>query len=398
MVDVLDVSNPDAFEKGFPHELFRELRREAPVYWHEGDFAGGRGYWIISRYETIKQISRQPLLFGSAAGTAFEDHAENFVSMIAMDPPVHRRYRSLVSSGFTPRQIAEQEPHHHAIVASILDRVIERGECDFVADVAAQLPLRIIADLLGVPQSACQDLYDWSNKMVGHQDPEYVTGLEEASAAAQEMFVYANGLAQDRLENPQDDLMSAILHGEVDGERLSVADFDTFFLLLAVAGNETTRNLISHGLLLLLEHPEVMERLRADHSLVPAAIEEMLRIKSPVIYMRRTALEDTELGGQKVRKGDKLLMYYPSANRDEAVFENPDVFDIDRKNKQHVAFGYGEHFCLGTHLARLESRALFEGILDRMHDIEVTGPVRYLRSNLIDGVKHIPIQFSGRSA
>ena len=192
--------------------------------------------------------------------------------------------------------------------------------------------------------------------------------------------------------------MSAILHGEVDGERLSVADFDSFFLLLAVAGNETTRNLISHGLLLLLEHPEVMERLRADHSLVPAAIEEMLRIKSPVIYMRRTALRDTELGGQKIRKGDKLLMYYPSANRDEAVFENPDVFDIDRKNKQHVAFGYGEHFCLGTHLARLESRALFEGILDRMHDIEVTGPVRYLRSNLIDGVKHIPIQFSGRSA
>ena len=398
MVDVQDVSNPDAFEKGFPHELFRELRREAPIYWHEGDFTGGRGYWIISRYDTIKQISRQPLRFGSAAGTAFEDHAENFVSMIAMDPPVHRRYRSLVSSGFTPRQIAEQEPHHHAIVASILDHVIERGECDFVVDVAAQLPLRIIADLLGVPQSACQDLYDWSNKMVGHQDSEYVTGMEEASAAAQEMFVYANGLAQDRLENPQDDLMSAILHGEVDGERLSVADFDTFFLLLAVAGNETTRNLISHGLLLLLEHPEVMERLRADHSLVPAAIEEMLRIKSPVIYMRRTALRDTELGGQKIREGDKLLMYYPSANRDEAVFENPDVFDIDRKNKQHVAFGYGEHFCLGTHLARLESRALFEGILDRMHDIEVTGPVKYLRSNLIDGVKHIPIQFSGRSA
>jgi cholest-4-en-3-one 26-monooxygenase len=395
MTEIPDISHPDAFEKGFPHELFRELRRAAPLHWHEGDYEGGRGYWIVSRYDTVKAISRQPMLFSSASGTSIEDRDENFVSMIGMDPPDHRRYRSLVSSGFTPRQIAAQEPHHRAIVRAILDAVIERGQCDFVVDVAAELPLRVIAELLGVPQSACHDIYAWTNKMVGSQDDEYVVDLEQASAAAQEMFVFANSLAEDRLATPRDDLMSAVLHGEVDGQRLDTFEFDTFFLLLAVAGNETTRNLISHGLLLLIEHPEALEQLRRDPSLVPSAIEEMLRFRSPVYSMRRTAAEDTELAGQRIRKGDKLMMYYPSANRDERVFDDPDVFDIERPNNHHLAFGVGEHFCMGTHLARLETRVMFEAILERMHDLEVAGPVSYLRSNLIDGVKHIPLKFSG---
>ncbi len=395
MIEIPDVSHPDTFEHGFPHEVFRELRREAPVYWHEGDYQGGPGYWILSRYDTIKAISRQPQLWSSAAGTGVEERGTDFVSMISMDPPGHRRYRALVSSGFTPRQIADQEPHHREIVKSILDAVSDRGHCDFVVDVAAELPLRVIAELLGVPQSACHDIFDWSNRMIGNQDPEYVVSLEEASAAAQEMYLYANGLAEERLAEPKSDLMSAILHGEVDGSRLSTMEFDSFFLLLAVAGNETTRNLISHGMLLLLEHPEALARLRADRSLVPGAVEEMLRFRSPVIYMRRTALQDTELEGQKIRKGDKLLLYYPSANRDERVFPDPDVFDIERRNNHHLAFGIGEHFCIGTHLARLETRVMFEGILERLHDIELTGPVSYLRSNLIDGIKHMPIKFSG---
>jgi cholest-4-en-3-one 26-monooxygenase len=398
MIEVPDVSHPDAFASGFPHEVFRELRRESPVHWVEHDWEGGSGYWIISRYETIKAISRQPLLFGSTAGTSVEDREDDFVSLIQMDPPGHRRYRALVAGGFTPRQIAAQEPHHREIVGSILDAVIDRGQCDFVVDVAAELPLRVIAELLGVPQSACRDIFDWSNKMIGNQDPEYVVDLEEAGGAAQEMFFFANELAKDRLETPRDDLMSTILHGEVDGQRLDALEFESFFLLLSVAGNETTRNLISHGLLLLLDHPEALERLRRDPSLLPLAIEEMLRFRSPVIYMRRTALEDTELHGQKIRKGDKLLMYYPSANRDEAIFDRPDDFLIDRKNNHPLAFGIGEHFCIGTHLARLETRVMFEGILERMHEIELAGPVSYLRSNLIDGVKHIPLKFTGADA
>ncbi len=234
--------------------------------------------------------------------------------------------------------------------------------------------------------------------MIGNQDDEYTVSQEEAGNAAQEMYVFANGLAEDRLENPRDDLISVILQGEVDGSRLSVLEFDTFFLLLAVAGNETTRNLISHGLLLLLEHHEALARLREDPSRIPAAVEEMLRFRSPVIYMARTALEDTQLEGQRIRKGDKLLLYYPSANRDERVFEHPDVFDIDRKQNHHLAFGVGEHFCIGTHLARLETRVMFEGILERMHDLELAGPVSYLRSNLIDGIKHIPLKFVGAGA
>ncbi|MEM7411993.1 MAG: cytochrome P450 [Myxococcota bacterium] len=395
MRDLPDVSNPDAFADGFPHELFRELRNEGPLHWHEGDYLGGPGYWVVCRYDAIKEISRQPEVFSSAAGSSIETNGENFQSMISMDPPDHRRFRSLVASGFTPRQIAAQEPHHREIVKAILDAVVDRGHCDFVVDVAAELPLRVIAELLGVPQSACRDLFDWSNRMIGNQDSEYVVGMEEATKAAQEMYVYVNGLAEERLSEPRQDLMSAMLHGEVNGQRLSTMEFDSFFLLLSVAGNETTRNLIAHGLLLLMEHPEALERLRADRSLLPGAIEEMLRFKSPVIYMRRTALEDTTLGGQSIRKGDKLLLYYPSANREEEVFEDADRFLIDRPNNHHLAFGVGEHFCIGTHLARLETRVMFEGVLDRMHDLELAGPISYLRSNLIDGIKHIPLKFTG---
>ena len=398
MSEVPDVSHPDTFARGFPHEVFRRLRRESPVHWHEGDYEGGHGYWIISRYETIKTISRQPLLFSSAAGTSVEDGRADFVSMISMDPPGHRRYRALVSAGFTPKRIAAQEPHHREIVRAILDAVIPRGRCDFVTDVAAELPLRVIAELLGVPQSSCAQLFAWSNRMIGNQDPEYAVSLADAQKAAEEMFVFANGLAEDRLAHPCDDLMSAILHGEVGGQRLSAFEFDTFFLLLALAGNETTRNLISHGLLLLLRHPHALAKLRRAPSLLPGAVEEMLRVSSPVMYMRRTATEDTELGGQRIRRGDKLLLYYPSANRDEEVFERPDEFDIERKDNHHLAFGVGEHFCIGTHLARLETRVMFEGVLARMHDLELAGEVSYIRSNLIDGVKHIPLRFSGRGA
>lgn len=396
MLPIPDVSNPDTYQNGFPHEVFRQLRHESPVHWHEGDYVGGPGYWIISRYETIKSISRQPMLFSSAAGTSLE-HGDAFKSMIGMDPPDHRRYRALVSSGFTPQQINAREPHHRAIVRSILDGVVDRGHCDFVVDVAAELPVRIIAELVGVPQSACDDLFSWSNRMIGNQDPEYAADLAEAATAAQEMYLFANQLAEQRLEKPEDDLMSAILHGEVNGSRLDIGEFDAFFLLLTVAGNETTRNLISHGLLLLLDHPDALAKLRADRSLVKGAVEEMLRFRSPVIYMRRTATRDTELEGQRIRKGDMLLLYYPSANRDADVFENPDIFDIERRHNPHLAFGIGEHFCLGTALARLETRVMFEGVLDRMHDLELIGEVSYLRSNLIDGVKHIPLKFTAEA-
>jgi cholest-4-en-3-one 26-monooxygenase len=400
-MELLDLSNPDTFEDGFPHDFFRALRREEPVAWHEGDIHGGPGYWIVSKYEDIKRISRSPDVFSSAQGTNIQDREQQQGDgvleapvLLDMDPPHHVRYRKLVNAGFTPRNIASLEKHTHEIVSDILDGVATRGACDFVTDIAAELPLQVIAELLGCPHEDRHKIFEWSNRMIGGEDPEYAPTESETMQAAAQMFLYAHGLAEERQEQPREDLISAILHGEVDGERITMAEFDAFFLILAIAGNETTRNLISHGMLLLLEHPEARDRLVAEPALIPSAVEEMLRYRPPVMYFRRTATQDTEIRGKAIRKGDKVTLWYPSANRDEDVFENADTFDIARKRNHHLAFGVGEHFCLGTHLARQEIRAMFQHVLARIPDIALAGDVQYLRSHFIDGVKHIPVTFT----
>ncbi|MEE2702469.1 MAG: cytochrome P450 [Myxococcota bacterium] len=406
MVQPIDLSDPESFERGFPHEHFRALRREAPVAWHEGETVApdypaepGPGYWVVSKYEDIKYVSKNPGLFASTPSIVIVDppQAEAQLappSMIGMDPPDHARYRKLVSGGFTPSAIAAQEPRHRAIVDAILDPVAQKGECDFVTEIAAELPLRVICEFLGVPEEDRHQVFEWSNRMLGGEDPEYKLPMDEGIRVALEMFVYANGLAEKRRDAPSDDLISAMIHGKVDGEQLSIPEFDSFFLLLAVAGNETTRNLISHGMLQLIEHPEAYDRLVRQPELIPSAVEEMLRYRPPVMYFRRTATRDTEIRGQKIRKGEKVTLWYPSANRDEDVFPDPDRFDIERSPNDHMAFGMGQHFCLGSHLARLEIRIMFEQLLRRLPDIELTGPVDYLRSHFIDGVKHMPVRFT----
>jgi cholest-4-en-3-one 26-monooxygenase len=406
MIEPVDVSNPDSFENGFPHEFFRRLRREAPVYWHEGEHREpglpgepGPGYWIVSKYADLKHVSKNPHLFSSDRRILIQDplpEEEELAppSMIAMDPPAHARYRKLVSRGFTPREVGKQEPHHREIVASILDRVARKGSCDFVVDVAAELPLQVIAEFLGVPHEDRHKVFEWSNRMLGGEDPEYRLPLEEARQVALDMFVYANGLAEERARTPRQDLISAMIHGSVDGEKLSIPEFDSFFFLLSLAGNETTRNLISHGMLLLMEHAEARARLIREPERIRSAVEEMLRFRPPVMYFRRTATADTEIRGVRIRKGDKVTLWYPSANRDEDVFENPDSFDITRSPNGHIAFGIGEHFCLGSHLARLEIRVMFEELLRRLPDVELEGSVEYLRSHFIDGVKHMPVRFT----
>jgi len=401
-MDVLDVSNPDTFADGFPHDFFRALRREAPVAWHEGDVFGGPGYWILSRYDDIRYVSKNPRLFVSGKGNQIEQRPQSEMdtlrSMIAMDPPDHPRYRKLVSSGFTPSATARLEPKTRERVRAILDAVAHKGECDFVTDVAAELPLQVIADLLGVPQDDRHQLFDWSNKLLGSEDPEYGNDMAVTMAAGLEMMQYAYKLSQMKIADPGDDLVSSLMTVEVDGEKLGMLEYGSFFLLLAIAGNETTRNLISHGLLLLLDHPEQHRRLCEDPSLLPSAIEEMLRYRPPVMYFRRTATEDTEIRGVPIRAGDKLTIWYPSANRDEDVFPDPDRFDIARHPNEHVAFGHGQHFCLGSHLARMEIRVMFEELLRRLPDIELAGDVRMLRSHFIDGIKSIPVKFSPESA
>jgi cholest-4-en-3-one 26-monooxygenase len=314
--------------------------------------------------------------------------------MLNMDPPRHTKLRGLVNRGFTPVRVAQLERHVREICARILDNVARRGECDFVKNVAAELPLQVIAELMGIPLEEREMVFDWSNRLIGFDDPEFQTSMEDGKLAAAEMYVYANRLAEARRTRPKDDLVSVLMQAEVEGEKLSELEFDLFFLLLAVAGNETTRNLISGGTLKLIENPAERARLLADPALLPTAIEEMLRTVSPVMHFRRTATHDVELHGEKIREGDKVILWYISANRDEDVFAEPERFDVGRTPNEHLAFGIGQHFCLGANLARLEIRIMFEELLKRLPDVELAGPIRRLRSNFINGIKSMPVRFT----
>jgi cholest-4-en-3-one 26-monooxygenase len=395
----IDLHDPDVYVRGVPHEQFAYLRKNAPVYWHPEP--AGPGYWAVTRYEDIVTVSSDNNLFSShAGGTNIPDMPPDALAMIRtmmvnMDPPQHTKYRRLVSTGFTPKMITAMEPHVREVTSQIVDRVAAKGQCDFVTEVAAELPLAIIAELIGAPKDDHKKLFDWSNRLLSGDDPEYNTSPEDARAAATELFLYANGLALERKASPQNDLVSVLMAADIEGERLTEADFDGFFLLLTVAGNETTRNLISGGMLALIEHHEQRKRLIDDPSLMPTAVEEMLRWVSPIIYFRRTASRDTEIRGQAIRAGEKVVVYYPSGNRDEDVFENPNLFDVSRSVNPHMAFGGGgPHFCLGASLARLEIKCMFEELLTRLPDIELDGPVQRLRSNFVSGIKHMPVRFT----
>jgi cholest-4-en-3-one 26-monooxygenase len=264
-----------------------------------------------------------------------------------------------------------------------------------VVDVAAELPLQVIAEMMGVPQEDRHKVFDWSNRMIGSVDPEYALSQEEVMEAFTEMFMYANELAAEKRKNPGDDIISVLLQAEVEGEQLTDLEFDLFFELLAVAGNETTRNLISHGMLALMENPDQRSKLLADQSLLPSAVDEMLRYASPVMYMRRTAQSDVELRGERIRKGDKVALWYIAANHDDEVFDEPHRFDITRSPNDYLAFGGGgPHFCLGSHLAKLEINVMFEELLSRIPEMELAGPVQRLRSNFINGIKHMPVAFA----
>lgn len=394
----VDLSDPDAFVGGIPYAAFQRLRVEAPLYWQPEK--AGRGFWAVTRYEDLMAVSKDPLTFSSARGgtNIFEVPEEDLsmlrLLMLNMDPPKHNKFRRLVSTGFTARMVTQLEPHVREICADLVDRVLERDSFDFVTEVAAELPLLVIAELLGVPAADRHKVFEWSNSLVGFDDPEYHTSMETGKVASAQMWAYANQLGNERKEHPLGDLVSVLMQAEVDGDRLSEMEFDSFFLLLAVAGNETTRNLISGGMRALIEHPEERARLVADPALVPTGIEELLRWVSPLIHFRRTATRDVEMHGQTIREGDKVVIFYPSANMDERVFVNPQTFDVGRTPNEHLAFGIGEHFCLGANLARLEIRLIFEELLRRLPDLEFAGPVRRLRSNFINGIKAMPVRRS----
>jgi cholest-4-en-3-one 26-monooxygenase len=312
-----------------------------------------------------------------------------------MDPPKHTRYRLLVQKGFTPRMIAllEQYLTHRAIL--IVDNIIERGQCDFVTDLASELPLQAIAEIMGVPQEERKLLFDWSNRMIGLDDPEYAGDKNDGATASAELYMYVNQLAKQRESDPRDDIVTKLINAELDGDKLSEVEFDMFMLLLTVAGNETTRNTTSWGMWALMENPEQYKALVNEPDKLDRAIEEILRWATPVYHFRRTALADTEVHGQEIKQGDRVVMWHTSADRDEEVFDDPFTFDIDRWPNKHIAFGGGgAHYCLGANLARMELQLIFREILERIPDMRLNGPVDMLRSNFIGGVKHMPVTFT----
>lgn len=403
-MDLSDINllDSDIFVERVPHEWFTYLRHHAPFYRHP-EPGGGPGFWVVTRYDDVVAINRDGQTFSSEQSrggvVALDDiEARQELSnegrmMLTMDAPDHTRYRSLVNRGFTPRMITMLDAPIRAMVTQILDHALEKRECDFVSDIAAELPLQVIAQMLGVPFEDRHKLFQWSNRLIGSKDPEYSVSQQEAIGAAMEMYVYSNELARRRRTEPRDDIVTALLNADTNGDRLSEMDFDLFFLLLAVAGNETTRNALSHGMHTLIDHPEQYRMLVSDPSLVPSATEEILRWASPVMYFRRNVTRDTEVHGQPMKAGDKVGIWYISANRDESVFENPFTFDIKRTPNEHVAFGGGgPHFCLGANLARMEMNIMFDELVRRIDSVERIGEVKRLRSNFINGIKHLPVR------
>ena len=399
----VELVDPDAYADGVPHETFARLRREAPVYRHEQP--GASPFWAVTRYHDIVAVSRDWATYSSERRGALlgeppeEALATQRLMMLNMDPPRHSKLRALVNKGFTPRQIGLLTEPVRRVCNELVETVAARGECDFVTEIAAELPLQVIAELLGSPQADRHQVFEWSNTMVGADDPEWRGSPEDAQNAAMSMYGYANDLALQRKDRPRDDLVSVLMQAEVDGEQLSEMEFDLFFLLLAVAGNETTRNLISGGMLALIQHPDQRRRLLEDRSLLDTGVEELLRWVTPVMQFQRTAQRDTQIAGVPIAEGERVALYYVSANRDEAVFDDPMTFDVGRTPNEHITFGAGgPHFCLGNSLARLEIRTVFDVLLDRLPDIELDGPPRKLRSNFLNGIKSMPVRFSPATA
>ncbi len=383
---------------------FAKLRDEAPVrFFPEVDYPGvpaGPGYWAVTRFEDVMTVSRTPQVFISGRGTNMSDlpleMLEFFGSMINMDAPRHTKLRLLVNKGFTPRMVAKVDANVRVRARSIVNRVCEMGECDFVDKIAAALPLEIICDMMGIPQSDYRRIYELTNTILGVGDPEFASTIEELMAAGLELFQYAQSLGQQRLEDPKDDITSSLMHAEVDGQRLSPQEFGSFFILLVAAGNETTRNAISHGMYALTQFPDERRKWLADFDKVtPLAVEEIVRWATPVIHFRRTLAVDAELSGQKIAAGDKVVMWYNAANRDERSISDPYRFDVTRDPNDHVGYGGGgPHFCLGANLARREISVMFDELLHRLPDIEVTRAPDMLFSAFIHGVKRMPCRFT----
>jgi cholest-4-en-3-one 26-monooxygenase len=391
----------DTWATTVPHEAFTLLRHEAPVFWHELEGEKAPGFWALTKHADVRDVSRDVETFSSEAMGTFiadptpEGLAQMRMTILNMDPPRHNRYRRLVSKGFTPRMVRRIEHQVEVRAREIVDAVCEKGEVDFVEEVAMEMPAQVICDMIGVPAEDRKSIVEWSNTMVGFDDPYWRNTPEAGEVAAAEIYGYCNRLADQRRDDPQDDIMSALVHAEVDGERLSREELDMFFVILAIAGNETTRNLLSHSLRALVDHPEAKDDLLAHPELWDSATEEFLRWGTSIHNFRRTATRETELRGQRIAEGDKVVLYYASANFDEEVFDDPFTFDIRRDPNDHLTFGGGgEHFCLGANLARSEIKAMIREFATRLPDVELVEEPLRMRSDFINGVNRMPVRFT----
>ena len=401
--DTAHLLDADHYERvGYPHETWRELRARRPIHFVERE--QGESFWAITKHADITQISRQPELFSSSPCVVRDQETLDRPvdlpqTIISLDPPIHAQWRKLVSRRMTPNRIARFHDDIERIVVQIV-RDLEQHEdagCDFVEVVAAPLPIAVIAFLLGVPADDWRQIYQWTNQTAGHQDPENRRPgehpTETMERAAAEQFQYFAELREERLKNPQDDLVTLLANATVDGKPLPVMEILAFYHILITAGNETTRNATSGGLLALIEHADQLAKLQAEPGLVKSGVEEMLRWTSPLIHFARSANRDTEIAGQPISAGDVVCMFYPSANRDEEVFDDPYAFRVDRRPNPHLSFGVGEHYCLGAHIARLELCVIFQHLLPRLAEVEVAGPISRLRSNIVGGIKRLPIRY-----
>jgi cholest-4-en-3-one 26-monooxygenase len=411
------ISNDTYAENGYPHAEWEFLRREAPLFWNTNHVVNP--FWAVTRHDDLIWISKQPERFlnrprlgvfpqfsgegPDGSNSASDSDEEPFLRhLLSMDPPDHGRYRKLASHRFTPNGLLRMKHDIEGITGELLDAMGEEGEGDFVQMLSAPLPLNVLAQLLGVPRDMWRTMFQWTNQVAGSADPEYRNEGEDAGdtveRARNELFGYFAQMAADRRANPRDDITSVLANSSLDGAPVPDLELLSYYFLLVVAGNETTRNAMTGGLLALMENPGEWEKLKRDPSLVDRAAEEIVRWTTPVIQFCRTAVEDVEIRDKKIRAGESLCLFYPSANRDEDVFDAPGEFRVDRTPNRHVGFGIGEHFCLGANLARLELRVLLRHLAERLEDVELLAKPERLRSSFLGGIKRMPIRYRLRAA
>ncbi len=405
MTFVPDLKDPGLYQERIPHDIFARLRREAPVYWNpESD---GAGFWAITRYADIVEVEKNAALFSSdyarggsrifnenevgVASTGSEGDSPFGIPFISTDPPVHTDYRRLVQTSFLPGRIAGVGDRITGRVTDLLDKVPLGQPVDLVPLVSAPLPLLTLAELLGVPSEMWIDLYHWTNAFVGEDDPEFRRSPEDMAATMAEFMGFAQKLFAARRAHPGEDIASLLANAEIQGRPIALRDFIANLVLVLVGGNETTRNSISHTVAAFAANPEQWDKVRADPEILSGAVREMVRHATPVIHFRRTATADTELHGQRIRAGDKVVVWYSSGNRDETVFDDPDRFDIARPNNRHLGFGSGPHICVGSRLAELQLKLLFTQLAARVKRFELIAPPRRFRSNFINGLKNLEV-------